>query len=61
MMIMFKNLIQGGSKFYYLCQRIHPMMFLESLYKLGFRESAQLKTVLELYDMEIHQTISVPN
>ena len=26
----------------------------ESLCKLGIRESAQLKTVLELYDMEIH-------
>ena len=34
---------------------------LESLYKLRTRESAQLKTVLELYDMEIHQKISAPN
>ena len=34
---------------------------LESLYKLRIRESAQLKTVLELYDMEIHQKISIPN
>ena len=34
---------------------------LESLYKLRKRESAQLKTVLELYDMEIHQKISMPN
>ena len=34
---------------------------LERLYKLRIRESAQLKTVLELYDMEIHQKISVPN
>ena len=34
---------------------------LESLYKLRIRESVQLKTVLELYDMEIHQKISVPN
>ena len=34
---------------------------LESLYKFGIRESAQLKTVFELYDMEIHQKISVPN
>ena len=34
---------------------------LESLYKLRICESAQLKTVLELYDMEIHQKISVPN
>ena len=28
---------------------------LESLYKLWIRESAQLKTVLELYDLETHQ------
>ena len=34
---------------------------LESLYKLRIRESAQLKTVLELYGMEIHQKISMPN
>ena len=33
---------------------------LESLCKSRIRESAQLKTVLELYDMEIHQEISVP-
>ena len=34
---------------------------LESLCKLRIRESAQLKTELELYDMEIHQKISLPN
>ena len=34
---------------------------LESLYKLRIRESDQLKTVWALYDMEIHQMISVPN
>ena len=34
---------------------------LESLYELRKRESAQLKTVLELYDMEIHHKISMPN
>ena len=28
---------------------------LESLYKLRIRESDQLKTVLALYDMELHQ------
>ena len=28
---------------------------LESLYKLRIRESDKLKTVLELYDLEIHQ------
>ena len=35
--------------------------FLESLYKLTIRVSDQLKTVLELYNMEIHQQISMPN
>ena len=34
---------------------------LESLYKLRIRESAQLNTVLELHDMELHQKISLPN
>ena len=34
---------------------------LESLYKLRIRKSDQLKNVLELYDMEIHQKISMPN
>ena len=34
---------------------------MESVYKLRIRESAQLKTVFELYDMEIHQKISMPN
>ena len=34
---------------------------LESLYILRTRESVQLKPVLELYDMEIHQKISMPN
>ena len=34
---------------------------LESLYKMRIRESEQLKTVLELYDMEVHQKISMLN
>ena len=34
---------------------------LGSLYKLRMRESDQLKTVLELHDMEIHQKMSMPN
>ena len=29
--------------------------FLEGLYKLRIRESEKLKTVLESYDLEIHQ------
>ena len=34
---------------------------LESLYKLRISEFEQLQTVLELYDMENHQKISMPN
>ena len=34
---------------------------LESLYKLWIRESDQLQTVLELYDMETHPKISRPD
>ena len=41
--------------------RIPSDDILESLYKLRIRESAQIETVLELYDMDIHQKISVPN
>ena len=40
--------------------KIPPDDVLESLYKLRIRESAQLKTVLEVYDMEIHLKISMP-
>ena len=35
--------------------KIPPDDILESLYKLRIRESEKLKTVLELYDLEIHQ------
>ena len=38
-----------------------PDDILESLYKLTIRESDQLKTMLELYDMEIHQKVSKPD
>ena len=41
--------------------KIPPDDVLESLYKLRIRESDQLKAVLELYDMEIHQKISRPD
>ena len=45
----------------YQCQRSISGDILESLYKMRIRRSAQLKTVLELYDMEIHQMILMPN
>ena len=41
--------------------RIPPDIMLESLYKLRIRESDQLKTVLELYDMENQKKISMHN
>ena len=41
--------------------KVPPDDILESVYKLRIRESDQLKTVLELYDMEIHQKISRPD
>ena len=41
--------------------KIPSDVVLESLYKFRIRESAQLETVLESYDMEIHQKISMPN
>ena len=41
--------------------KIPPNDILDSLYKLRTRESDQLKTVLELYDLEIHQKISRPH
>ena len=34
---------------------------LESLYKFRIRESEKLKTVLELYNMEIHQKKAGPD
>ena len=37
------------------------MMFSKFCTKLRIRESDQLKTVLELYDLEMHQKISMPN
>ena len=40
---------------------IPPDNVLESLYKLRTRESDQLKTVLDLYDMAIHQKIAMPD
>ena len=34
---------------------------LESMYKLRIRESAQIKMVCKLYNLEIHQKVSMPN
>ena len=58
---MFRNSIRDGTNFLLSMRKIPSDDILESLYKLRIRESDQLKTVLELYDMEIHQKISMPN
>ena len=41
--------------------QIPSVDILESLYKLRIRESEKLKTVLELYDLEIHQKKAGPD
>ena len=41
--------------------KIPPDDVLQILYTLRIRKSDQPKTVLELYGMEIHQKISMPN
>ena len=56
MTIIFKNSIQRWDEVL-----LSVSKNLENLYKLRIRESVQFKTVLELYDMEIHQQISMPN
>ena len=61
MVIIFRNSIQDVTKFYYPYQRFPPMISWKVCTKLRIRESEQLETVLELYDMEIHQKISMPN
>ena len=44
-----------GRNFIVYDEKIPPDDILEGLYKLRIRESEKLKTVLELYDLEIHQ------
>ena len=41
--------------------KIPPDDILECLYELRLRESDKLKTVLELYDLEIHQKKAGPD
>ena len=53
--------MQDGMKFLLSMSTIPSDDILDSLYKLRVCESDQLKTVLELYGMEIHQKIWVHN
>ena len=54
-MTIFRNSIQSGTGFLLSMTKIPPDDILEEWYKLRIRESEILKTVLELYDLEIHQ------
>ena len=51
----FRNSIQSGTEFLLSMTKIPSDDILEGLYQLIIRESAKLKTVLEFYDLEIHQ------
>ena len=57
----FKNSIQDGTKFCLSMSKTPSDDVPESLYKLRIRQSEQLKTALEMYEMEFHQKISMPN
>ena len=54
-MMIFRNSIQSGTEFLLSRTKIPPDDVLEGLHKLRVRESQKLKTVLDLYNMEIHQ------
>ena len=58
---MFRTSIRDGMKFYYLWSRSRRMMLWKVCAKWDYAGSDQLKTVLGLYDMEIHLKISMPN
>ena len=49
------NRFESGTEFDCLMTKIPHDDILEGLYKLGIRESEKVKTVLELYDVEIHK------
>ena len=59
-MMIFRKLDWKWNGIFLSMTKIPPDDILEGLYKLRIRESEQLKTVLELYEMEIHQKISMP-
>ena len=61
MMTIFRNSIKDGKNFFLSMTKFPSDDILENLHKLKMRESEQLKTVLELYDMEIHQKILMHN
>ena len=60
-MTTFRSSIRDGMKFYCQWSNFQLDDILESLYKLRIRESEKIKTVLELYNLEIHQEKAKPD
>ena len=60
-MMIFRNSIRNGTEVLLSMTKIPSDDILEGLYKLRIRESEKLKTVLELYNMEIHQKKAGPD
>ena len=58
--MIFMNSIRNWMDFLLAITKIPSDDILEGLYKLRIRESEKLKTVLELYNMEIHQKKAGP-
>ena len=54
-MMIFRNSIQNGTEFFLSVTKIPPDDLMEGLYKLRKDCLRKLKTVLVLYDLEIHQ------
>ena len=54
-MTIFRNSIRHETESYFQWPQIHLTKSFEGLYKLRIRESEKLKTVFELYDLQIHQ------
>ena len=59
-MMIFRNSILSGTEYSLSMTKVPHDDILEGLYKLRIRVSEKLKTVLELYDLEIHQKKSKP-
>ena len=57
-MTIVRNSIRGETKFLLSMSKVPTDDVLESLCKLRTRESDQVKTVLEIHEMEIHQKMS---
>ena len=60
-MMIFRDSIQNGTEILLSMTKIPSDDILEGLYKLRIRESEKLKTVLELYNLEIHQKKTGPD